>query len=50
MQTDSDKNNYNPDVHHDTDEQMDDGINFDDEDLSEEEFNDQKHKIHWSNK
>ena len=45
MQTDSDKNNYNPDVHHDTDDQLD-SINFDDEDLIEEEFNDKKKKNH----
>ena len=48
MQTSSDKNNYNPDLHHDTDDQLDDNINFDDEDLSEEEFNDHKKKINWS--
>ena len=48
MQTGSDKNNFNPDIHHDTDEQFEDNVSFDDEDLSEEEFNDQKKKIKWS--
>lgn len=48
MQTNTDKNNYNPDLHHDTDDQLEDNVNFDDENLSEEEFNDQKKKIQWA--
>ncbi|MBO7084697.1 hypothetical protein J6W20_02050 [bacterium] len=48
MQTSSDKNNFNPDLHHDSDDQLDDDIDFDDEDLIEEEFNDQKKRIQWS--
>ena len=47
MQTNSEKNNYNPDLHHDSDEQLEANINFDDEDLSEEEFNDYKNKNQW---
>ena len=47
MQTSSDKNNFNPDFQHDSDDQLDDNINFDDEDLSEEEFNDQKKRLQW---
>ena len=48
MQTGSDKNNFNPDFNHDSDDQLDDNVNFDDEDLIEEEFNDQKKRIQWS--